>query len=35
MIGPHFDKLAGKTEGVEFVKVDVDAQEVGRVPRNA
>jgi hypothetical protein len=24
MISPHFEKMAGTTEGVEFIKVDVD-----------
>lgn len=24
MISPHFEKMAGSTEGVEFIKVDVD-----------
>jgi hypothetical protein len=28
MISPHFEKAAGVTEGVEFIKVDVDEAQV-------
>ena len=30
MISPHFEKMAGATEGVEFIKVDVDEAPVSQ-----
>jgi hypothetical protein len=34
MISPHFEKFAGATQGVEFIKVDVDEAPVSRSTGN-